>query len=53
MAYKFQVHDDGYRIQDALFDRFCDAFDYAQGGLITFILAIPENSEDDEEDEIA
>ena len=48
MEYKYHVTDDEHRIKDAEFDNFGDAFDYAQGGLYTYIERFPVDG--DEED---
>ncbi len=45
---KFYVHDDDGKIVDKDFDKFEDAYDYAQDGLVTFIFEVCDCCEDDD-----
>ena len=52
--YKYLAHDDEGQIKDKIFDKFEDAYDYCQDGLITFIseLVYVDGNEDEDLEEI-
>lgn len=52
--YKYLAHDDEGKIKDKVFDKFEDAYDYCQDGLVTFIseLVYEDGQEDEDLEEI-
>lgn len=52
--YKYLAHDDAGQIKDKVFDKFEDAYDYCQDGLVTFIseLVYEDGQEDEDLEEV-